>query len=132
MSQASRAADARIKRALREHKAILRRQRQAHRPDQPIAMADGWDPVLLGILRVHTEDSMPFMRVVNTALKCCRPVDRANRELVKRTLINRLTVLRQAGIIGYFRRRNLKLLIHDPPIIFKPFDHSTLPEPDLS
>lgn len=95
-------------------------------------MSDGWDPVLLGILRVHTEDTMPFTRVVNTALKCCRPVDRANREEVKRTLINRLTVLRQAGIIGYVRRRYLKLLINDPPIIFKPFDPSTLPEPDLS
>ncbi len=132
MSQASRASNARIKKALRQHKAILRRQRQAHRPDQPVAMADGWDPTLLGILRIHTEDAMPFMQVVNKALKCCRPVDRKNREQVKRTLIHRLTVLRQAGIIGYVRRRYLKLLIYDPPIIFKPFDPSTLPEPDLS
>ena len=131
MSKESRAANARINISLRQHKAILRRQRQAHRPDQPVAMADGWDPVLVGILRIHPNDSMRFTDVVNMALKCCRPVDRANRELVKRTLIHRLTVLRQAGIIRYVYRRYLRLLVREPLVIHQPFDHSTLPEPDL-
>ena len=131
MSQASRAAEARIKIALRQHKVLLRRQRQAHRPDQPVAMSDSWDPVLVGILRIHTDDSMRFTDVVNLALRCCNPVDRANRELVKRTLINRLTVLRQANIICYVNRRYLRLLVREPVIIHRPFDHSTLPEPRL-
>lgn len=94
-------------------------------------MSDSWDAVLVGILRIHTEDSMRFTDVVNLALKCCRPVDRRNREMVKRTLIHRLTVLRQAGIIGYVHRRYLRLLVREPVVIHRPFDPSTLPEPNL-
>ncbi len=132
MSKESRAGNARIKISLRQHKALLRRQRQAHQPTRPVAMSDSWDPVLVGILRIHPDDSMRFTDVVNLALRCCRPVDRANRELVKRTLINRLTVLRQANIICYIDRRYLRLLVREPLVIHRPFDHSTLPEPDLS
>ena len=94
-------------------------------------MSDSWDAVLVGILRIHPDDSMRFTDVVNLPLKYCRPVDRANRELVKKTLIYRLTVLRQANIICYIDRRYLRLLVREPVIIHRPFDPSKLPEPDL-
>lgn len=131
MSASSRAANARIKKALKAHKAILRRQRQAHRPDGLVAMEDDWDRGLVGLLRQQPDYEFPWSRLVNAALKGCRPRCRADREMVKRDIIRRITVLRQAGIVGYVRRRVVKLLIHDPPLVFKTIGPAILPEPDL-
>ena len=76
MSQASRASNARIKKALRQHKAILRRQRQAHRPDQPVAMADR---DLNGRVSKDEFRKTAAMRFANAAaaIKCSRSGGRA-------------------------------------------------------
>lgn len=131
MSQASRAANSRIKQALREHKAILRRQKQGRQPQGPVAMADSWDHGLVINLRYQPDCTMLFTRLVNLTLKGCRPGSRAQREIVKRNIMRRITVLRQAGIVGYVRRRYVRLLILNPPVVFKPFDPASLPMPDL-
>lgn len=131
MSKESRAAEARIKKALREHVAVLRRQRQNHQPVGLVAMADDWDRGLVTILRRQPDFEFPWSRLVNAALKGCRPRSRAERETVKRDIITRITVLRRAGIVGYVRRRIVRLLIHDPPIVWKSIGPEFLPEPDL-
>ena len=51
MSQQSRAANARLKKALREHMGILRRQKKSQQPAGPVAMADDWDRGLVITLR---------------------------------------------------------------------------------
>ena len=131
MSAESRAANARIKKSLREHKSVLRRQLQSHRPDGLVAMADDWDRGLVTILRRQPEHEFPWSRLVNAALKGCHPRCRADREMVKRDIIHRITVLRRAGILGYRRRTMVRLLIPDPPLVFKTVGPAILPEPDL-
>lgn len=131
MSAESRAANARIKKSLREHKSVLRRQRQSHRPDGLVAMADDWDRALVTTLRRQPEHEFPWSCLVNAALKGCNPRCRADREMVKRDIIHRITVLRRAGILGYRRRTMVRLLIHDPPLVFKSVGPAILPEPNL-
>ena len=131
MSAESRAANARIKKALRAHKAILRRQKKSQQPVGLVAMADDWDRGLVINLRSQPDHMMLVMRLVNMTLRGCHPVCRADKELVKRDILRRIPVLRQAGIVGYVRRRFLKLLVECPQIIFKPFDSSTMLEPNL-
>ncbi len=131
MSQQSRAANARLKKALREHMGILRRQKKSRQPVGLVAMADDWDRGLVISLRSQPDHLMLVTRLVNLTLKGCNPRCRADRELVKRNILHRITVLRQAGIVGYVRRRFLKLLVECPPMVFQSFGHSTLPEPDL-
>lgn len=131
MSAESRASNARIKKALREHKSVLRRQKQSQQPVGLAAMADDWDRGLVINLRSQPDHMMLVMRLVNMTLKGCHPVCRADKEMVKRDILRRIPVLRRAGIVGYVRRRFLKLLVECPPVIFKPFDPATLPEPDL-
>ena len=131
MSAESRAANARIRKSLQKHKAILRRQRQSHRPDGLVAMADDWDRALVTTLRRQPEHEFPWSCLVNATLKGCNPRCRADWEMVKRDIIHRITVLRRAGIVAYVRRRIVKLLIHDPPLVFKTVGPAILPEPDL-
>ncbi len=131
MSAESRAANARIKKALREHKAILRRQKKAQQPVGLVAMADDWDRALVTTLRRQPGLEFPWSCLVRATLKGCNPRCRADREMVKRDIIHRITVLRRAGIVAYVRRRIVKLLIHDPPLVFKSVGPAILPEPNL-
>lgn len=130
-SAAVRASNARMKAALREHKAVLKRQRQANKPVGLVAMADDWDRGIVNILGNQPNHEISWSRLVNTALKGCRPRSRDERENVKEDIIVRITVLRQAKILGYVRRRFVKLLIPDPPIVWKSIGPKYLPDPDL-
>lgn len=94
-------------------------------------MADDWDRGLVINLHSQPDHMMLVTSLVNMTLKGCHPRCRADREMVKRNILHRITVLRQAHLVGYVRRRWLKLLVEFPQVIFKPFDPATLPEPDL-